>query len=361
MGENTKIQWAHHTFNHVRGCEKIAPGCANCYAEAQSKRNPGTLGIWGPNGTRVLASEAMWRQPVKWDLDAERRAVLFESDPELEAHERPRVFCASLADVFEDWPRVMRDAKGKELLAVDPHDEEKSRWYTMDYARARLFKLIDATPNLDWLLLTKRPENVRRMWCSHANTDGRPPSQLRRENVWLGTSVACQEDADRNIPELLKCRDLCAKLFVSVEPLVGPVDLSPWIGKPSPAYEVLSRFYGPRGFDKTGSQAERTEPKLDWVIVGGESGPHARPCNVEWIRSIVRQCKVAEFPWLFVKQLGARVYDNDGVSRCSWPGLTEFQHNNDDADDECEVLLKDPKGGDQSEWPEDLRVREVPA
>ncbi len=136
MGENTKIQWTRYTFNHVRGCTKVAPGCANCYAESQSKRNPGTLGAWGPNGTRVLASEAMWRKPVTWNRDAAR---LFEA-----------------------------------------HGE-----------------------------------------------------------------------------------------------------------------------------------------------------------------------RVSEL-------------DNDGVSRCSWPALTQFQHNNGDADDECEVLLEDSKGGDMAEWPEYLRVRELP-
>jgi protein gp37 len=107
MAENTKIQWATHTFNPWRGCAKIAPGCANCYADAQSKRNPGTLGVWGPNGTRVVASEAMWREPLKWNKAA---ACLETFDCNAGDHSdccpqkvRDRVFCASLADVFEDW------------------------------------------------------------------------------------------------------------------------------------------------------------------------------------------------------------------------------------------------------------------
>src|SRR5262245_49606753 len=119
--ENSKIQWTDHTFNVWRGCEKVSPGCAHCYAETMSRRNPAVLGEWGKHGTRVIASEAMWREPLKWDRQARAAGV------------RKRVFCASLADVFEDRP---------ELVAP----------------RERLFRLIEDTPNLDWQLLTKRPE-----------------------------------------------------------------------------------------------------------------------------------------------------------------------------------------------------------
>ncbi len=326
MGENTKIQWATHTFNHVRGCEKIAPGCANCYAEALSKRNPGVFGKWGPNGTRVLAAESMWRQPVKWDLDAERRAVLYESDPELDAYERPRVFCASVSDVFEDWKGPILNSRGIEVAvdregafsSFDPRrNSSTDRKATMADVRARLSGLWDATQNLDWLVLTKRIENARRMWCSHANTDGRPPSNLFRKNVWLGTSVACRDDL-RALDELRKCGDLSRFLFLSIEPLIeelGELDL--------------------RG--------------IDWVIVGGESGPHARPCNVDWIRLIVRQCKDAGVP-VFVKQLGAKSYSDIDIDDQPIPM----------ARDRHFWTHRDKQGGDPSEWPEDLRVREVP-
>lgn len=127
MAENSKIEWTNHTFNPWRGCQKVSPGCQHCYAETLSKRNPAVLGEWGPNGKRVIASEAHWRLPLKWNKAAKL------------AGERHRVFCASLADVFEDRP---------ELVAP----------------RVRLFHLISETPNLDWLLLTKRPENIRRFW-----------------------------------------------------------------------------------------------------------------------------------------------------------------------------------------------------
>ncbi|MBK7363141.1 MAG: DUF5131 family protein [Micavibrio sp.] len=117
MAENTKIQWATHTFNPWRGCTKVAAGCANCYADAQSKRNPGTLGVWGPHGTRVLASAAMWRQPVKWDHEAGRTRDRWPYGGGRNKGEyvRPRVFCASLADVFEDWKGSVRDSQGHPL------------------------------------------------------------------------------------------------------------------------------------------------------------------------------------------------------------------------------------------------------
>jgi protein gp37 len=386
MGEITKIQWANHTFNPWRGCTKIAPGCVNCYADAQSLRNPKTLGVWGPNGTRVVASEAMWREPVKWDRLAEV-AQHAEIDDGLPApRPRPRVFCASLADVFEDWP-------GRPVFTPEKVDGETIQpvaWYgpvktpsgvvdqvcragqmlgsgigsnfqvwadryrpaTLNDVRARLFRLIDSTPNLDWLLLTKRPENVRRMWCSHVNTDGRPPSSLYRDNVWLGTSIACQEDADRNVPELLKCRDLAAKLFLSIEPMTESIDLEKIAG---PDGRERGLYASALHADHEDRYWQLSGAPVDWVIVGGESGPNARPCDVEWIRSIVAQCNAAGVP-CFVKQLGAAVLDMDPVSRCSWPGLAEFHQRND----YCRALLRGPKGGDPAEWPEDLRVREVP-
>jgi protein gp37 len=385
VSENTKIQWADHTFNPWRGCTKVAPGCANCYADAQSKRNPATLGIWGPNGTRVVASEAMWREPVKWDRAArlaraehgERVAELDMPAPPPGPH-RPRVFCASLADVFDDWRGPMVDAHQRRLYlddslawtansSIDEYPFSLPA-VAMGDVRARLFRLIDAAPNLDWLLLTKRPENVRRMWPAYQNdgngnrdfsprVEGVLHGGLRMENVWLGTSIACQEDADRNVPELLKCRDLCAKLFLSIEPLIGPVDLTRLDNGGGERYDALRGEVRTVGGNKF--RASDADP-IDWVIVGGESGPNARPCNIEWVRAIVRQCRAAGVP-VFVKQLGRKVYDNDGVARCGWPGLTQFQHHNGDADDECQVILRDPKGGDPFEWPEDVRVREVPA
>jgi protein gp37 len=288
MAENSKIQWTDHTFNPWRGCTKVSAGCKNCYAETMSGRNPGTLGVWGPKGTRVVASESYWRQPLKWNREAKA------------AGERRRVFCASLADVFEGW----------DTMPAASHDAVMA-------ARKRLGKLINDTPYLDWLLLTKRPENVLAlaadMWVRFVRDAPLPV------NVWIGTSVENQETADKRIPELLKVP--AAVRFLSCEPLLGPIDF----------------FHGPKDWGLlTG---------IHWVIVGGESGPGARPCDVNWIRSIVGQCRAAGVE-VFVKQLGAQPHDtSDGSDRPNAGTLID---------------LNDRKGGDLAEFPPDLRVREFP-
>ena len=356
MAENTKIQWATHTFNPWRGCSKIAPGCANCYADAQSKRNPKTLGIWGPNGTRVVASEAMWREPLKWNKAAgllPSHIVKPHSLPiEHIAVERPRVFCASLADVFEEWPgqykmpdggwcvkhRKWGELTGFGSCALSGGNDA----VRLDDVRARLFRTIDATTNLDWLLLTKRPENIRDRWLNGFGVQS--PAFAMRKNVWLGTSIACQEDADRNVPELLKCRDLCAKTFLSIEPLIGPVNLRDLDnGRMRCHWNVLDGSYTQEMHDGGMGIVSRSPHHVDWVIVGGESGPNARPCDITWIRSIARQCRDAGVP-CFVKQWGSNPHytNHQGDSHSCGP-------------------IRDPKGGDPDEWPEDLRVREVPS
>ena len=275
MGAETGIQWCDHTFNPWRGCTKVSPGCAQCYAETMSHRNPSVLGEWGPNGKRVVAADSYWRQPIKWNRAA------------MDADEQRRVFCASLADIWED-----RD----ELIGP----------------RNRLFETMAQTDYLDWLLLTKRPENILRLWpkaflpADHEAWDGR---------IWLGTSVEDQERADERIPELLATP--AAVRFLSVEPLLGPVDFARVSGAPG------------RG--------------IDWVIVGGESGPDARPCDIQWISSIVLQCKAAGTS-VFVKQLGS-----NPVS-CSFPGEPT----------PLPGKLRDKKGGDIGEFPEYLRIREFP-
>ena len=255
MAENSAIGWTHHTFNPWRGCQKVAPGCTNCYAEALAKRNPSVLGTWGPQGTRVAAAAAYWREPLKW----QRQAAA--------AGERPRVFCASLADVFEDWNGPITNARGENLLC------------NLADLRRRLFDLIDETPDLDWLLLTKRPENILRMTPavrvnSQQQADDRNErGELYRRNVWLLTSVSEQATADANIPALLACRDLAPVLGVSAEPLLGPINL----------------------------QAAGALAAPDWLIVGGESGPRRRPCEVAWIVDVVDQCRAAALR-CYVKQ-----------------------------------------------------------
>jgi len=324
MGADSKIQWTTHTFNPWRGCSKVHAGCTNCYAETLSGRNPGTLGVWGRDGTRVVASESMWKEPLKWNRDAEK------------AGERRRVFCASLADVFEDWRLPVVNSRGNQLfihsdgtIDSEPHGRQAS----LSDVRRRLFALRRATPWLDWLFLTKRPENVEAMTLEAGD-------DYYAENRWIGTSVSDQATADKANKVLVKLSDMTPVLFVSAEPLVGPVDLDlPWIHHPDGTVEKTSA--------------------ISWVIVGGESGHGARSYCTEWAASIIDQCKNAGVP-VFHKQLGAMPFTLHKPH--GWPDGTSFSKEYHNVFGDCWLAtLKDPKGGDMSEWPESLRVREFPA
>lgn len=354
MAANTKIEWCDATWNPWRGCTRISEGCRFCYAETLSARNPKVLGVWGPKGTRVVASEAKWREPVKWDRLA-AAGKLPDGSPNPGGHQ-PRVFCASLADVFEDWAGPMSDAGGQPIRDADgwysPLAERRP--LTMDDVRRRLFDLIDATPHLDWLLVTKRPENAARMTPPYSGPDecNKCLGECRcpRPNVWLIASVENQEAADRRIPELLKVPAVVRGL--SVEPLLGPVTLGDNL------YPRISQMRGVFA----GKCAGRSVG-IDWVIVGAESGPGARPCDVEWVRSIVAQCRAAGVP-VFCKQLGARPYVTNSAERFDWPASVGWEVRSEDPRDPATVrtwfVLADPKGGDPAEWTPDLRVRQFP-
>lgn len=232
-------------------------------------------------GRRVVAAEKYWRDPLKWNREAERLGL------------RKRVFCASLADVFEDWNGHIHDSKGQVVW-----NECAGVTLDMQEVRDRLFDLIDETPNLDWLLLTKRPENILGMWPKMYS-----PGKVHmrhRKNVWLGTTVENQEQAGKRIPELLNCRELSPVLFLSCEPLLGPVDLSSIGGSPSshPYTKVLE------------------SKQINWVIVGGESGKEARPMHHVWAESLRDQCQAANVPFFF-KQWG------------EWQAGSSFDRNRD--------------------------------
>lgn len=334
MAENSKIQWTHHTFNPWRGCTKVSAGCANCYAETGSRRNQRVLGTWGPQGTRVVASESMWREPLRWNQAAAK------------AGERRRVFCASFADVFESWGGLMADSNGDTLFAKDEQwtaiaDPDSAQPITMNDVRKRLFRLIDATPNLDWLLLTKRPENIAKMMPAYfpggyIAEAGTMNQEGPRENVFLGTTVENQEAADERIPHLLNAP--AAVRFLSVEPMLGPVDLRP---KAPDTYSRLGVDYH-SGIDSTkfpyaNDRVLNCFPKIHWVICGGESGHDARPFVLGWAKDLRKQCLNASVPF-FMKQIGANPTNREGLPHS----------------------INDKKGGDMSEWPEDLRVREFP-
>ena len=256
--ENSKIEWTDHTWNPWMGCTKVSPGCKFCYAETLMDTRYGKV-EWGPQGKRVRTSDANWRKPLAWN-----RAAEF-------AGQRARVFCASLADVFE--------VKPDQAL-------EMERW------RGELWDLIDATPWLDWLLLTKRPETVAGLVPYVKNGHPWP------DNVWLGTSVENQKYADERIPELLKVP--AAVRFLSCEPLLGPVDLSQWLVAEHYAVEVPA----PKGIGYPPTvKVARIRKAINWVIVGGESGRDARPMHPDWARSLRDQCLEAGVPFFF-KQWG---------------------------------------------------------
>jgi protein gp37 len=234
MGKDSKIEWTHHTYNPWWGCVKVSPGCEHCYAETFAKRTGHA--IWGPAATteRRTFGDKHWAEPLKWNEDAAK------------AGERRRVFCASMADVFEDHPHLPEQ-------------------------RFRLALLMNDTPMLDWLLLTKRPENIMKMWMHDMD------SVLFLSNEWIGTSVENQAMADKRIPALAKIR--AATRFLSCEPLLGPLDLSPWLDA------------------------------VQWVIVGGESGPKARPMQADWVRGIRDQCNAAGVAFLFKQWGGVRKHE----------------------------------------------------
>lgn len=264
--ENTKIEWATHTFNPWEGCTKVGPGCNNCYAETRNARFSGGTSInWGPGAPRRRTSEKNWQLPLKWNREAEKTGV------------RPRVFCSSLADVFDN--------------EVDP------QWLV------DLFDLIQSTPRLDWLLLTKRIGNAATMV-----KEGRWfPSHW--PNVWIGATIVNQDEADRDIPKLLAVPS--AKRFLSMEPLLGPVDLSyfleGWMCRKCGVSRIPMGDHGncdcPLPGDTSEKQGDHKNGMLDWVIVGGESGPKARPMHPQWARSLRDQCQAAGVPFLF-KQWG---------------------------------------------------------
>lgn len=261
MSADSPIEWTDHTFNPWWGCAKVSPGCDHCYAERLARRF-GTK--WGVAEERREFGESHWLEPSDWNRRAEKRGV------------RERVFCASMADVFDvDAPEGIREQL--------------------------LWPLIESTPQLDWLLLTKRIGNARRML---------PAGWLERPraNVWLGATVVDQEEADRDIPKLLATP--ARVRFLSIEPMLGPIDLRRIVlhsGPFEPSDVAPAKW---RNIETVNIVIDSTKPgaksgrgAIDWVIAGGESGPRARPANLDWFRSLRDQCAAARVPFL-LKQHG---------------------------------------------------------
>lgn len=327
MGENTHIQWTDHTFNPWEGCTKVSPGCLHCYAETRNKRFSGGAN-WGKGAPRRRTSVSNRNLPLKWNRDATLArhqpcgCVVCVCDDDVQcqgcgakncgSHEpgklpnpvynRPRVFCASLADWLDD--------------------EVPIEWL------ADLLDLIRKTPNLDWQLLTKRPENwgariegvlkwievipdwdapgehrleQLRNWLADWFVLRKPPA-----NIWIGTTVEDQQRADERIPLLQKIPTKVR--FLSCEPLLGSVNLKHGFFKNIPISEVPGSALD----DGAYACREFLAPlnAIHWVICGGESGPGARPMNPDWARSLRDQCAAAGKPFFF-KQWGEWVRDPD--------------------------------------------------
>jgi protein gp37 len=317
MGQETGISWTDHTFNPWWGCSRVSPGCEHCYAETFAKRvghgkGGSKLPLWGVDEERKPASEKTWKELSKWNESASKAGV------------RRRVFVASMADIFEITPE--RNAKANDIMSA---------------GRERLWKAIAECTSLDFQLLTKRPENVRRLapWPSPTRDDDdqlRQCARLWPRNVWVGTTVENQKAAENRIPFLLEIPS--AVRFVSAEPLLERVDLTHVVPyylthRDSPnaitcAYDAL------RGHIK--GPDEMVPFHVDWVIVGGESGPGARQFDPTWAFEILHECKVAGVAAWF-KQLGENYYPK-------FPGSP----------------FKARKGDDPSEWPVWLSVQQLP-
>lgn len=363
MTENSKIEWCDATWQVTHGCKKVAAGCANCYAIRDAHRMAGH-----PNPKISEPRQGL----TKW------------------VHRSPN------ERAFVDWTGVVRTAP--ENLAIPLRWKKPKRIFVNSNSDlfhesvpfefiAAVYGVMAACPRHTFMVLTKRPERMLEfMRWLEKHVAGPMPSLAAAymrvgggknpdmeyhdiadrtswplPNVWHGTSISDQATADRNIPILLQVPS--AKRFVSAEPLLEEVDLSAYLWRT--CSECRGRMYvGPDG---SACNCAKYSPRpgherlneLHWVIVGGESGSNARPCDVAWIRSIVEQCEAAGVP-CFVKQVGSRPFDPSASddSGCDCPQWTERC----EADDHPRgfLKLKDRKGADPSEWPEEIRVREYP-
>jgi protein gp37 len=280
VGATTAITWCDHTFNSWWGCSRVSPGCENCYAEAWSLRT-GYSGkklplLWGVNEDRRFFGDKHWAEPLKWNRES---LAAMNADE----NARPkRVFCASMSDVFEDRPFLVE-------------------------TRQRLMNLISDTPSLDWLILTKRPENIEALAPQSWGNALSFPS-----NVWLGTTVEDVKRAEQRIEHL--ARWPAPVRFVSYEPALEWVSFKRW------------------------------ESVLLWVIVGGESGPNARYFAETWAAQTLDELR----GWrqgggsVFIKQLGSVWAKREAETRRAGVRLH-------------------PHGADPREWPEHLRVQEFPS
>jgi protein gp37 len=334
MGANSNISWTDHTFNPWEGCTKVSPGCLNCYAETRNARfGGGVAPNWGAGKPRRRTSVENWKQPVRWNSKARDRFYQNFSDQELHGEKsplpearRPRVFCSSLADWLDD--------------------EVPIEWL------ADLLKLIRDTPYLDWQLLTKRPQkwDLRLKaardwhfesgdrnvcdWITAWRLDAKAPG-----NIWFGVSAEDQKRFDERAGFLTAIP--AKKTFVSFEPLLEPISIlkSGQVSHDPPETDVWMPH------------------RIDWGIIGGESGHGSRPCCMDWIAMLAAQLQIGEAA-VFVKQMGSRsftfIQPPDEVPH--------FKSLNMQVPPQWEYHLhfKDSKGGDPAEWPTAFQLQNFP-
>lgn len=326
MATETGIEWTDVTWNPVVGCTPVSPGCLNCYAATMALRleamgRPEYAGTSEKRSGRAVFTGVVrclpdrLTEPLRW---RKPRRVFVNSMSDLFNEAVPFEFVAQVYSiaVWAGWHKY-------QILTKRPdRSHEFFAWLRRTSGGDCISYLID----LGCRVLC---EKIRTACASRNANSPRWPLA----NVWLGTSVENQEQADARIPHLLRCP---AKVrFLSVEPMLGPVNLNSVKAEMADTLDVL---HGERIDGGTGCVCDCFDP-IDWVIVGGESGHHARPCDVDWIRSIVSQCRAANVP-CFVKQVGAKPVFNGAKDKAA--------------------PIRDPKGGNPEEWPADLRVREFP-
>ncbi len=312
--EKTKVEYVHHTFNPFLGCQEMDYRCANCFAKDMQEK----LGVrWGPNGTRRRTAESTWKKVETWNRRARDAYEAFMDEPatlkdwfETSPPEPPRVL-STLCDWFEEISSDHVVGPDGEPIyhpfANDEWSSDPADWYRvgLDHIRRDAFALIDRCQYLRFLIATKRPQNVGRMWelqtqpvgesgIAVARHRGEPVGgfSIYRPNVWLGYSASDQQTLDAGLSYLVQCEHLAPVLWLSLEPLLGPVNLVDYL-------TIFCR----KGYARPFNQP--------WVVVGGESGKDRRPCEIDWIRSIVRQCEAVNCP-VFVKQDSARKQGQQG-------------------------------------------------
>ncbi len=307
MADRSAIQWTDATWNPVRGCVKVSPGCAHCYAETFAERFRGVTGHPYEQGFDLRLVPEKLKEPLTWKTPR-------------------RVFVNSMSDLFQDGV---------------PDQFLHDVYHVMEHCGQHTFQV-----------LTKRAARMHEYLTWRYGPDAETPrGRIPSRHIWHGVSVENQRMADERIQLLLQTPS--AVRFISAEPLLEAVDLREYLTGDSTGYETG----GPQGW--------QTGDALDWVIVGGESGPGARLCRTEWIGDIVKQCRFVGVP-VFVKQLGSVPYVQAARLRYwEWRHVKRaedrrFTHAVDDALG-WRVHLHNRKGGDIDEWPQDLRVREFPS